>query len=136
MMIGYRNRAVPVDVDECAIVPPRSMKRSMPILVVAVLSGVGWTIGCHEPTGPKTIDNPDPTVKIPAIKEAVQSDDKAAISELVKNLSSDDPAIRFYAIQGLQRLTGKDFGYKYYDEPELRKPAVKQWQDWLAEQKH
>lgn len=101
-----------------------------------LLSGVGFVGGCHEPTGPKTVYSPDPSVKIPAIKEAVATDNQKAAGELVKDLSSDDPAVRFYAIQGLQRLTGKDFGYRYYDDEDLRKPAVKQWQDWLAEQKH
>ena len=45
------------------------------------------------------------------------------------------PAIRFYAIESLYRITGKTFDYHYYDDENERRPAVKRWQKWMAEQK-
>jgi len=41
--------------------------------------------------------------------------------------------VRFYAINGLRRLTGDDFGYHYYDEKEQRQPAVARWQRWVED---
>ena len=94
--------------------------------------------GCTEPTGPKTVTNPDLSVKIPAMKQAAATDSKdpATLSELVHDLDSDDAAVRFYAGESLQRLSGQDFGYRYYDSQEARKPAVEKWRQWLSEQKH
>jgi hypothetical protein len=87
--------------------------------------------GCTEPTGPRTVANPDIAVKVPAIKEAVETKDADAAPQLVKDLESDDPAVRFYAIGGLRRLTGQDFGYQYFADRECRQPAVEKWQQWL-----
>lgn len=86
---------------------------------------------CTEPTGPRTVYNPNPSVKIPAIKRAVADRDLAAAPELVKNLDSDDPEVRFYAIEALCRLTGEDFGYRYYDDSDQRRAAVARWRQWL-----
>jgi hypothetical protein len=101
------------------------------IILAALLVG-----GCHEPTGPKTISNPDLSVKVPAIKQAVADHDMSSAGELVKELNDDDPAVRLYAIEGLQRLSGEDFGYRYYNDKEDRVPAIAKWQKWLEAQKH
>lgn len=77
------------------------------------------------------MDNPDPSGKIPAIKDAVEARDLAAARQLIKDLESDDPAVRFFAIQGLQRLTGQTFGYRYFDDERARKPALEKWHAWL-----
>lgn len=77
------------------------------------------------------VSDPDPAVKIPAIKASVAARDTSAVAQLVKDLDSDDAAVRFYAIQGLQRLTGQTFGYLYYADDEQRRPAVEKWQAWL-----
>src|SRR5689334_364808 len=60
---------------------------------------------------PISVKSRDPASKIPAIKKAVESKDSQTAKDLVKALESDDPAIRFYAIRGLQDLTGETFGY-------------------------
>lgn len=88
--------------------------------------------GCAPDSPPEVkLTNPDPSGKIPAIKRAVRQGDKSAASQLIKDLESDDPAVRFYAIEGLRRLTGEDFGYRYYDDEQAREPAVQQWKQWL-----
>ena len=71
--------------------------------------------------------------KIPAIVGAAQHGDREAIPQLVRDLDSDDPAVRFYAIEGLERLTGETFGYVYYQDATERRPAVMRWRKWLEE---
>ncbi|HWE94547.1 MAG TPA: HEAT repeat domain-containing protein [Tepidisphaeraceae bacterium] len=100
------------------------------ILAVLATAGAGGCIA-H---GPRVITDPDPECKIPAIKAAVAKHDRKAIPQLISDLNSDDPAIRFYAIDGLHSLTGESFGYRYYDDEEKRKPAVKKWHEWLEKQ--
>jgi hypothetical protein len=89
--------------------------------------------GCGH--GPRSVSDPDPAEKIPAIEVAVQKHDRRAIPQLVKDLSNDDSAIRFYAIDGLRALTGEDFGYLYYADPDARKLAVARWEQWLEKQR-
>jgi hypothetical protein len=87
--------------------------------------------GCSEPRGPVSVKSDDPTLKIPAIKEDVQRKNSGDVVLLVQNLNDDDSAVRFYAIEGLRRLTGADLGYRYYDDDEQRQPALDRWNQWL-----
>jgi hypothetical protein len=87
--------------------------------------------GCTAPRRPLIVTDPDPSVKIPAYKKAVRTKDRAAAKQLVADLDSDDPAVRFYAIGALERMTGQRFGYRYYDADQDRRGAVAQWNQWL-----
>lgn len=89
-------------------------------------------IGCTAPREPRLVTDHDPSMKIPAIASAVQNKDLRAAKQMVADLDSDDPAVRFYAIQGLQRLTGQTFDYSYYANDAARAPAVERWRVWLA----
>ena len=80
------------------------------------------------------VADPDPMVKIPAMKMAVDRHDTRPTADMVHDLSSDDAAVRFFAIGALQRLVGEDFGYHYYEDEPLRKVAVERWQVWLSQQ--
>lgn len=84
---------------------------------------------------PPSITSNDPDCLIPAIKSGVAADNRSIIPYLVKDLESDDPAVRLYSIEGLRRLTGQDFGYTYYADEEQRKDSVKLWKLWLSQQK-
>ena len=97
------------------------------LIVVAVLLPAA---GCTAPRRPLVVTDPDPAVKIPAFKKAVRTKDRAAVRQLVADLDSDDPAVRLFAIDALRRLTGQNFGYRYYDGEEQRRPAVEQWRQW------
>ena len=90
--------------------------------------------GCT-PHDPRRIGATDPTNNIPAIQEAARDRDRQAIPQLVQELESDDPAVRFYAIEALHKLTGEMFGYRYYDDVEQRRPAVARWKRFVAEMK-
>ncbi len=76
---------------------------------------------------------PDPLENIPAMKESAAKGDVSAEKELVKNLGSDDPAERFYAIRALKQITGETFGYVFYDDEIKRLPALNRWNDWLKQ---
>lgn len=89
--------------------------------------------GCFAPEKP-SITSDDPSLKIPAIRQSALAHNRSAVHQLVKDLDSDDPAVRFYAINGLKEITGNTFGYRYYDEEAERKPAVDLWKQWLKQQ--
>src|SRR4051794_31681333 len=74
----------------------------------------------------------DPSSSIPAIQDAARKKDPAAIPALVKQLESDDSAVRFYAIKALRDITGQTFDYHYFDDADQRKPALLRWQAWAA----
>ena len=95
-------------------------------IFVGLLCSVG--LGCFH--APGRVTDEDPNDKIPAIKVAVEKRSKSAIPSLIADLNSDDSAVRFYAIDGLERLTGQTLGYRYYDDVEQRKPAVARWLEW------
>jgi hypothetical protein len=99
--------------------------RATPLLLAAVLCPA-----CAV-RAPRNIRDPDPSSKIPAIVSRVEDKDLSAIKQLVADLESDDPAVRFYAIGGLQRLTGETFGYQYFVDDDQRAAAVGKWKAWL-----
>jgi hypothetical protein len=89
--------------------------------------------GCFD-AEPHSLLSHNPSAKIPAIKDAVSQHDDKAVPQLVEDLSSDDPAVRFYAIEGLHRLTGQTMGYHYYEDAPKRRPAVMKWKHWLHDE--
>lgn len=89
--------------------------------------------GCVHPSPPLSVADPEASVKIPAIKQAVQQDNQSVLPQLVRDLDSDDAAVRFFAVQGLRRLTGEDLGYHFYYDKIQRRPYIELWQKWLRE---
>jgi hypothetical protein len=87
--------------------------------------------GCTAPEGPRRPDSRFLSQKVPAVKEAVESGDTRVVPQLVSDLESDDPAVRFFAIEGLKRLTGETFGYEYYADADARREPVTKWRQWL-----
>lgn len=103
--------------------------------LLALLTGV-VLVGCRTDHVQPNLTDPDPSRKIPAIKEAADSGDKSKTVHLVDDLDSDDPAVRMYAIHALKDLTGRTFGYRYYDEEDQRAAAVARWRAWLNDADH
>ena len=91
--------------------------------------------GCSEPRGPLSVKSDDPDLKIPAIKQDVQQRRTQDLAQMVSDLDNEDPAVRFYAIEGLRRLTGRTFEYHYFDDENNRRPAVNRWKEWLKQQR-
>lgn len=99
----------------------------------AFICGSLLIAGCSGYAGPRSIVNEDPAVKIPEIKTAVGRRDRAAMPQLVKDLDSDDAAVRFYAVEALRRLTGETFGYDWTDDDRhARRPAIQRWESYVA----
>lgn len=111
------------------------MRVAFTIVVIAVSAPLGAGAGgCNEPAGPRTVASEDLNIKVQAIRIAADGKDLTAAPQLVKDLESDDAALRMYAIKALQEMSGQDFGYVYYADIEKRRPAVGKWRDWLRQQ--
>lgn len=104
-----------------------------PLRSSALISGLIFC-GCSGYTGPRSVVNEDPAVKIPQIRKAVDAGDRSVEPQLVKDLDSNDAAVRFYAIEALARLNGGEkFDYDWtLDDRHARKPAIDKWQAHLA----
>jgi hypothetical protein len=102
------------------------------ILVLAVVPFCGC--GSRQLDRKRTLsdlENPDMTVRIMAVKWAGDNDVFQAVPYLVDNLQNEDKALRFYSIQALSRITGKDCGYDYKASVSSRAKAVECWRDFL-----
>jgi hypothetical protein len=98
---------------------------------IIILAGL-CVSGCFSPD-PKSLTSDSPPSAIPAIKQAGNNNDRSAIPRLVQDLDDNDSAIRFAAICALRKITGQDFGYRYYDDELARRPAVEHWQQWMKD---
>lgn len=88
-------------------------------------------VSCGGPAPKPNVFSDDTGEAITGMKRAARERDLSVAPELIKDLDSDDPAIRFYAIEALQRMTQQDLGYEYFQDEDARKPAVERWKKWL-----
>jgi hypothetical protein len=111
----------------------QSAMRGCRIAALLLLSVVlGWSTGCTG-TGPVVgLKSDEVAGRIQAMKLAAERRDKAAVPDLVAALESEDPAERLFAIEALERITGQNLGYHYYDSDAERAEAVKRWKERLA----
>ena len=115
---------------------PRAARDRVVLATVAAIPALAVAAGggCSKDAPlPSQVDSPNLAGKIPAIKRGVERMDPAVARQLVRDLSSADPVVRFFAIEGLRRLTDQTFGYVYYADDDQRKPAVQRWRQWLEE---
>ena len=100
-----------------------------------VLLIVGF-VGCSGPFDHQMelgdLNNPNPAVRIMAIKWAGENKVEAAVPLLVDSLQDEDPSVRFYAVEGLRRITGTDNGYDYKGPAHERAASVENWRQWLS----
>lgn len=104
--------------------------RHAPATAVVIIAGA-WTLPLLSGCGPKAIEggfhSDNPAAKVYAIGHAADARDPAAVPDLVELLDSDDPALRMFAIQALERITGTRLGYNPYVSAVERRPAVERW---------
>lgn len=95
-----------------------------------------WLIctGCNGSAGDRRrLQSLSPIERARATIAVAEARDARAIHKLVDLLEDADPAVRMFAIQALVRLSGKDYGYRYY-RPELQRgAAVKRWRAALRD---
>lgn len=84
----------------------------------------------------KRLDHPDPHVKIPVILALAREGkaDPDTLRQLTRELNSEDAAVRFYAINALEQLTGKRFGYDYCADETQRQASLASWAQFIQEQ--
>jgi hypothetical protein len=137
---GYSGTAGVSSINSMAL-PPQAGEDAAPfgslMFRQAMLASISFTFalsGCSAPRPAIEVTNPDPSGKIPAMKKAVREHDLTAVRQLVKDLDSDDPAVRMFAIHALHELSGQRYDYDYFADEVQRQPALKRWQEWLAHQ--
>ncbi len=93
--------------------------------------------GCGDPfsrkMGLSDLEDPNPAIRIMAIKWAGDNKVSAAVPRLVEFLQDEDRSVRFYAIESLDRITGTNQGFDYKATPEKRAAAVKRWREFIEE---
>ncbi len=103
--------------------------RALLALALALLGPVS----CGPPAITGGFDSPQPAARIFATRRAAAETDpakiRAAMPGLIRNLESDDPAVRLLSAEALDELTGESYGYRYFDPEWLRTPAVHRWRE-------
>lgn len=114
--------------------PMRCASFLVPAVIGATLLGPA---SCGPPAITGDFDSPQPAARIFATRRAAAETDpgkvRAAIPGLIRNLESDDPAVRLLSAEALYELTGETCGYRHYDPEWVRSPSVKRWSEaWLG----
>ena len=99
-------------------------------LVTLVFGGCGGSVLSRR-IAISDLDDRSPTVRIRAIKWAGENRIEAAVPKLVDFLEDEDASVRFYAIEGLRRITGDDNGYDYKASAQRRAASVDRWREFL-----
>ena len=108
---------------------PRRQLACLGVLIASLAAG------CSGPRATEGgFDSANPAARMYAIEEAAREGDPTALRELVDQLDCTDPAVRFMAINALQRLTGQTLGYDYRAEAFERREAIDRWEDYVDEQ--
>ena len=100
---------------------------SLLVGVILILTGCGNRL--NRKMELKDLSNPDIAIRVMAIKWASDNKMTEAVPQLVNLLQNEDRSVRFYAIEGLKRITGTDNGFDYKADPQSRAAAVKRWQE-------
>lgn len=107
----------------------RHLVLTAPLLAVMALT----SIGCGPKATQGGFDSDNPAAKLYAIRDAGARRDAESIPKLVEQLSSDDPAVRVFAIEALERITGERLGYNPSADLLVRAQAVQRWEQAVRE---
>ena len=92
--------------------------------------------GCVTTAYRSKIQDPYAYDRIVAIREAGERRDRMAVPLLVDRLEDEDPAVRFYSILALERITGDRLGYRYEESASERHEAVERWRKFASMPPH
>jgi HEAT repeat protein len=105
---------------------PSPVRCATGLLVLMTLAGV---ISCDTAAANRrALLSESPLERARAVIAVAEAGDRAAVHTVVDMLDDQDPAVRMYAILGLERMCGRDYGYRYYDPPAKRQAAIDRWQ--------
>lgn len=85
--------------------------------------------GCAVSRGPLSVGSEDPAVSLPAMRQAATAHRQEDVPALVEALEDTDPAVRLFAIEALESLTGETKGYHFYEPEPQRAVAVGRWRE-------
>lgn len=68
----------------------------------------GGCIQTRRPISSADLENPDPVMRIRAIKWAGENNDTQAVPKLLELSQNEDQAVRFYAVIALRNITQAD----------------------------
>lgn len=94
-----------------------------------LLAGIsaGLLASCGPSSSDRGFASAAPDERLRATAAAAESGDHEAIGPIIEQLDSDDVAVRFVAINALEHLTGRTYGYRYDDPPYRRREAINRW---------
>ena len=105
---------------------PDPKSRCVPITILIIMLS-GGCLQTERPISPADLENPDPVVKIRAIKWAGENKDAQAVPKLLELSQDEDQAVRFYAVIALRNITQTDLGFDYQADARRRAEAVNYW---------
>lgn len=99
-------------------------------LIIPAVPMIAMTImgGCGPKASEGGFDSDNPAAKLYAIRDAGERKDTTAVPQLVEQLDNDDPAVRVFAIEALERITGQRMGYNPNVSRHDRAKAVNRWE--------
>ena len=106
---------------------PDPKSRCVPITILIIMLS-GGCLRTERPVSPAYLENPDPVVKIRAIKWAGENKDAQAVPKLLELSQDEDQAVRFYAIIALRNITQTDLDFDYRADARRRAEAVNRWE--------
>ena len=98
---------------------------STPLLALAACLAA-----CSSPAQQTGFDADDPSARTRALRQAVASNDRSKIPDIIEMLDSPDPAHRLLAIGALERMTDQTFDYDYAAPEYERDQAIRRWIEW------
>jgi len=96
----------------------------LPVLAPAVCF---LPVGCGPSAEEGGFHSSSPAAKLHAIHQAGRDGDQQAVPLLIEQLNSDDPAVRMYAINALNRVTGRRLQYNPYGTHAERAEGIRRW---------
>ncbi len=95
--------------------------------------GLGAVVSCAPDGTRRQLYAPSAFDRSRAAIQSAEARDADAIPLLVNQLEDHDAAVRLFAIQALQRISGETLGFEYYAPPDRRATAVARWRAVLRE---
>ncbi len=108
------------------------LKDGDPYVRRRVINYISWIneSGALKPISELAIKDPDPMVRIDALKVIAVWGDGGDAERIIKALEDEDPDVKGQAIYTLSRITGEDFGDPLGASDDELEWIVAKWQAW------